>query len=79
MSNVCICAWLENKRKGQFRSQDEKRIKLVVFKIKVPKYVIVTLNPFKMKSSNLMENKQADFEGTILGKSHIYLGERYVF
>ena len=50
-----------------------------MFKIKVPKYVIVTLNLFKTKGSNLMENKQADFEGTILGKRHIYLGERYVF
>ena len=57
----------------------EEKIKLVVFKIKVAKYVIVTLNLFKMKGNNLMENKQQIFEGTILGKSHIYLEERYVF
>lgn len=50
-----------------------------MFKIKVAKYVIVTLNLFKMKGNNLMENKQQIFEGTILGKSHIYLEERYVF
>lgn len=46
----------------------EEKIKLVVFKIKVPKYVIVTLNLFKTKGNNLMENKQQTLKALSWGK-----------
>ena len=56
----------------------EEKIKLVVFKIKVPKYVIVTLNLFKTKGNNLMENKQQTLKALSWGKV-IYIWKSDMF